>query len=91
MNQQISPTLTDSGVLFTVTVDSLRHQCLIQKDALMQLTGSQPGNADLDEMTVFRSFEGKISGVARRLVAAGVQGGPLVLTRNTFAAPPVAS
>lgn len=83
------PRLTSDGILFTVTVDSLDHECLIKKEALQQLTAlNNPGRGAIDTIDVFRAFENKINGVARRLIAAGVPGTPLVLTQNTFATPP---
>lgn len=90
MNQyKTAPHLTDEGVCFAVTVDSLHRECLIRKEALQQL--SMLGSQDTEESDVletFHAFESKINGVARRLVAAGVQGTPLVLTNSTFFGPP---
>lgn len=84
-----APHLTSEGVIFTVTVDSLDRECLIKEEALQQLS-SLRSKDDMkgDTMDVFHAFESKIYGVARRLVAAGVSGTPLVLTRNTFLSPP---
>jgi hypothetical protein len=82
------PYLTSEGVVFTVVVDSLKRECLIREDALQQLSSKNADAATPGMMDVFHAFEGRINGVARRLVAAGVQGTPLVLSRNTFAAPP---
>jgi len=84
-----APHLTDEGVFFAVTVDSLDRECLIKKEALQQLSmlGSKDA-AESDVLETFHAFESKISGVARRLVAAGVPGTPLVLTNNTFFSPP---
>lgn len=84
-----APQLTDEGVSFTVTVDSLHRECLIKEEALQQLSVLRSNEAEAaDTMEVFHAFENEITGVARRLVAAGVQGTPLVLTRNTFFSPP---
>src|SRR3569833_2037986 len=84
-----APHLTDEGVCFAVTVDSLDRECLIRKEALQQLSMLRGKNAEeADAMDTFHAFETKIIGVARRLVAAGVQGTPLVLTHNTFFRPP---
>lgn len=82
------PYLTSEGVVFTVVVDSLKRECLIKEDALQQLSSKNADASEPGMMDVFHAFEGKINGVARRLVAAGVQGTPLVLSRNTFAGPP---
>jgi hypothetical protein len=84
-----APHVTNEGIKFTVTVDSLDRECLIEESALKQL--SKMRNQDVEEadaMEVFHAFESKINGVARRLVAAGVPGTPLVLTGNTFFSPP---
>jgi len=82
------PYQTSEGVIFTVTVDSLKRECLIKEEALQQLSSKNTEASAVGMMDVFHAFEGKINGVARRLVAAGVQGTPLVLSRNTFAGPP---
>jgi hypothetical protein len=83
------PHLTNHGVKFTVTVDSLDRECFIEEEALRQLSNLRNKEvAEADAMEVFHAFESKINGVARRLVAAGVQGTPLVLTRSTFFGPP---
>lgn len=84
-----APRLTSEGVLFTVTVDSLDRECLIKEEALQQLVApTNTESIEVDTIDVFHAFENRINGVARRLVAAGVQGTPLVLTRRTFAGPP---
>lgn len=83
------PHVTDEGVTFTVTVDSLDRECLIEDEALQHLSLLRNSDtSEADTMDVFHAFESKINGVARRLVAAGVQGTPLILTRNTFFGPP---
>jgi hypothetical protein len=69
-------------------VDYRKHECVITKEALQQLSASKnKSNPDIDTMEVFRALEGAISGVARRLIAAGVPGTPLVLTSSTFSGP----
>lgn len=89
MNQRKPlPRLTSEGILFTVTVDSLDRECLIKKEALRHLTALTNDNEkSINAIEVFQIFENRINGVARRLVAAGVQGTPLVLTQNTFVTP----
>jgi hypothetical protein len=82
------PYQTSEGVIFTVTVDSLKRECLIKEEALQQLSSKNTEASTAGMMDVFHAFEDKINGVARRLVSAGVQGTPLVLSRNTFAGPP---
>jgi len=89
MSHKPVPHQTNEGVIFTVTVDSLTHECLIKEEALQQLSTLKNSDcAEVDTMDMFHAFENEINGVARRLVAAGVQGTPLVLTRNTFLSPP---
>ncbi|GGI54272.1 DUF1488 family protein [Oxalicibacterium solurbis] len=89
MNQhQSAPRKTNDGVLFTVIVDSIKHECLIKKEALKQLTALANTDTSIDTIEVFLAFENRISGVARRLVAAGVPNKPLVLTSSTFVSQP---
>lgn len=88
MNQH-PPRMQGNDVSFTVIVDSLHHECLIKEEALHRLSAMK--NTDgpaASTMEVFHAFEGTINGVARRLVAARVQGTPVVLTANTFFGPP---
>ncbi len=87
--EKTAPHLTSKGVAFTVTVDSLDRECLIEEEALQELSALR--NTDVPPasmLDVFHAFESQINGVARRLVAAGLQGTPLVLTRGTFTGPP---
>lgn len=84
-----APHLNEEGVRFGVTVDSMYRECLIKKEALEQLCLLRSKGASQDgALDMFHAFENKINGVARRLIAAGVQGTPLVLTLNTFFSPP---
>lgn len=88
MNQLTSqPHLSEEGVTFTVVVDSVKHECLITPQALFTLSSFKSDDADVDMMEIFRTFEPSISGVARRLVAAGVAGNPLVMRPETFRSP----
>lgn len=76
------PQMTDDGVAFTVRVDSVNRNCLISKEALAKLSELRSGNSNPMEM--FRAFEATINGVARRMVAANVQGTPLKLGPGSF-------
>ncbi len=87
MNALPQPGLTTEGVTFTVVVDSVRHDCLITSQALQGLSAFQRDEADVDIMEIFHAFEANINGVARRLVAAGVAGSPLVMRPETFRLP----
>ncbi|WP_136414589.1 MULTISPECIES: DUF1488 family protein [Oxalobacteraceae] len=82
------PRLTNDGVAFTVTVESVTHKCVVTNDAIHTLSAMKNiADADVDMMHLFHAYEATISGVARRLVAAGVPGHPLVMRSNTFCAP----
>lgn len=81
------PRLSGEGVAFTVVVDSVRHACLITPQALFTLSLFKSEDMDADMMEIFRAYEPNINGVARRLVAAGVAGNPLVLRPETFRSP----
>lgn len=88
MNHAINqPSLSDEGITFTVVVDSVKRECLITSQALHKLSSFKGDDEDLDMMEIFRHFEPSISGVARRLVAAGVPGTPLVMRPETFNSP----
>ena len=81
------PHLSGEGVAFSVVVDSVRYDCLITQQALFALSMFKSDNTDVDMMEIFRAYEPNINGVARRLVAAGVPGNPLVLRPETFRSP----
>lgn len=88
MNHSITaPRLSEEGITFTVVVDSVKHECLITPQALHKLSAFKSADTDADIMEIFRSFEPNITGVARRLVAAGVAGTPLVMRPETFSSP----
>lgn len=74
--------LTEGGVAFVVTVDFQRRACLISKSALSQLGRSVDENLDL--LGTYLAYHAKINGVARRLVAAGVQDTPVLLSPQNF-------
>lgn len=76
------PRITDAGIAFTVLVDSVKRACVISNEALAKLSKLKDG--DIDPMTVYRAFEANINGVARRLVAANVQGTPLLVGPQFF-------
>lgn len=85
MNNSPQPHLTPDGIAFTVSVDFVRHECLITEDALKKL--SVLGSADqteIDCMMIFRAYEARIQGIARRLVSAGVQGTPITVNANSL-------
>lgn len=83
MTQTIAgPTLTESGVAFTVSVEFIKRDCIISREALAKLAALQSGGDD--PMETFHAFEAKINGVARRMIAANVQGTPLQLGPNSF-------
>jgi len=84
MAQTISePTLTKSGVAFTVmTADFVRCECIISTEALAALSPKQSG--DFGPMDIFHAYEAKILGVARRMIAANVKGAPLKLEPHSF-------
>ena len=85
MNQSSTePRLTKEGITFTVIVDSVKHECLITPQALQRLCARKSDGTDADFMEVFHEFEANINGIARRLVAAGVAGSPLVMRPETF-------
>lgn len=74
--------LTSAGVVFSVCVEFVTRECFISNEALMKLAAQM--FAAIGPMQTFRQLEANITGVARRLVHAGVQGSPLQLTPNTF-------
>jgi hypothetical protein len=81
------PGLSEEGITFTVVVDSIKRECLITPQALYKLSSLKSDDADTNIMEIFRSFESNIMGIARRLVAAGVAGTPLVMRPETFTSP----
>ena len=83
----VQPSLTKEGVVFFVVVDSVRHECLITPQALRKLCSVTSERSDPDMLEIFHAFEANIQGVARRLVAAGVPGSPLVMRPETFGSP----
>ena len=76
------PQLTEEGIAFTVRVDFVKRECLISHDALAKLSALKSGAAN--PMDTYRAFEATINGVARRMVAANVQGSPLQLGPKSF-------
>lgn len=76
------PQLTDTGIAFTVRVDSTNRNCVISKEALAKLSQLRAGISD--PMETYRAFEATINGVARRMVAANVPGTPLALGPDSF-------
>ena len=82
MAETVQPQMTDSGVTFTVRVDSVNRDCVISTEALAKLSRLRPGVSD--PMETFRAFEATINGVARRMVTARVPGSPLKLGPDSF-------
>lgn len=81
------PHLSKEGVTFTVIVDSVRHECLITSQALFALSSDRNQDTDIDMMAIFHAYEPNINGVARRMLAAGVAGDPLIMRPETFQSP----
>jgi hypothetical protein len=79
------PHLAENGIAFTVSVDFVKRDCIVSSDALAKLATLGNGQADL--MQIFLAYEPNISGIARRLVAAGVPGTPLLLDEKNFKIP----
>lgn len=76
------PRLTRNGVTFTVTVEFREYKCLVSPETLIELCKSQ--DPQLDLIATYRAYEGRIRGVARRLIAAGVAGSPVRLEAKYF-------
>lgn len=76
------PGLTTEGVVFSVEVDSVEREFLIQKSALDYLCKLQGFSMDL--MNTYRACEAKIHCVARRLAAAAPRGSRLVINTACF-------
>jgi hypothetical protein len=74
--------MTKNGIGFSVCVEFVNRDCFISNEALIKLA-SQMFEV-IGPMQTFRELEANITGVARRLVRAGVKGSPLQLTPNTF-------
>lgn len=74
--------MTNAGIVFSVCVEFVNRECFISNEALIKLAAQM--FAAIGPMRTFRELEANITGVARRLVHAGVQGSPLQLTPNTF-------
>jgi len=82
MSQPTAVKLTKAGVGFSVCVEFVHRDCFISNEALIKLAAQM--FSVLGPMQTFRELEANITGVARRLVRAGVQGTPLQLTPGTF-------
>lgn len=78
-----APRLLKNGVKFTVCVEFVDHDCLVTREALTKLA-NLPSSGEADPMAIFRAYEPQICGVARRLIAANVQGKPLLLGPHSF-------
>jgi hypothetical protein len=76
------PHLISNGIAFTVWVDYVKRECVVFADVLTKLAAQGVGESDL--MQTFLAYEANISGIARRMVAAGVPGTPLQLGMKNF-------
>jgi hypothetical protein len=76
------PKIAEDGVTFTVEVGFVDRECLVSKNALAYLRRTKGGQ--MDALATYRAHEDRIRSVARRLVAAGVSGSPLVLGAAYF-------
>lgn len=74
--------ITKKGIAFTVRVDSVDRECFISVAALDKLSKFKSGPSE--PMKTFLAYEATITGVARRLVTAGVPGTPLQLGPDSF-------
>lgn len=77
-----APALTSDGVTFSVLVEYKFHECLVSPEALSNL--SQSIGKELDLIATYSAYEAKITGVARRLVMAGVNSTPILLGPQNF-------
>jgi hypothetical protein len=77
-----APALTGDGVAFSVLVEYKFHECLVSPEALSNL--SQSVDKELDLIATYSAYEAKITGVARRLVMAGVNSTPILLGPQNF-------
>lgn len=76
------PHLTENGVAFSVCVDYVNRDCLVPREVLSAL--SQRDLAHVDLLETYFAYEATINGVARRMVAARVQGVPMRLDVRNF-------
>jgi len=82
MSKPTQVKMTKSGIGFSVCVEFVHRDCFISNEALIKLASQM--FAVVGPMQTFRELEANITGVARRLVRAGVAGTPLQLTPSTF-------
>lgn len=62
------PRSTEDGILFTISVNTVTHQCLISREALNKLSQLKNIDAtDADAVDVFKAFEAYIRPVAHDL------------------------
>ena len=81
-NSLESPRLMKDGVMFTVTVDYRNYDCMVSQQTLADLC--QSGRKKLDLLDAYGAYEARIKGVARRLIAAGITGSPILLETKYF-------
>ena len=83
MNTSVpSPSVKMDSIAFTVQVEYKNYDCLISREALTDLCHSS--NKEMDLLDAYKAHEATINGVARRLVAAGVDSAPLMLGTKFF-------
>ena len=82
VNSLESPRLIKGGVMFAVVVDFQSHDCLVPQQTLSDLC--QSGDKKIDLLDAYGAYEARIKGVARRLIAAGISGSPILLETKYF-------
>ena len=78
------PHLTENGdgVAFSVCVDYVNRDCVVPKEVLAALSQRELDQTKL--LDTYFAYEANINGVARRMVAARVQGAPMRLDVRNF-------
>lgn len=82
VNSSEAPRLMKGGVMFTVVVEFQSHDCLVPQQTLCDLCKS--GGKKIDLLDAYGAYEARIKGVARRLIAAGITGSPILLETKYF-------
>lgn len=71
------PSLTRDGVVFTISIDSIDHECVISRESLVNLSLFKNIDAsDADTMDLYHAFEKTIHAMTRALVACDAAGRP---------------
>jgi hypothetical protein len=74
--------LFSSGITFSVEVESQDYDCLVSGEALSELIKMSDGL--IAPFQAYAAYKSRIHGVARRLVAAGIGGSPVILRARHF-------